>query len=24
LGPFRESVMARDSLPVERFAAGVG
>jgi glycerol-3-phosphate O-acyltransferase len=24
LGPFRESVMARDSLPMERFAAGVG
>ncbi len=24
LGPFRESIMARDSLPVERFAAGVG
>jgi glycerol-3-phosphate O-acyltransferase len=24
LGPFRDSVMARDTLPVERFAAGVG
>ena len=24
LGPFRDGVMARDSLPVERFAAGVG
>jgi glycerol-3-phosphate O-acyltransferase len=24
LGPFRDSVMARDSLPLERFAAGVG
>ena len=24
LGPFRQSVMARDSLPAERFAAGVG
>jgi glycerol-3-phosphate O-acyltransferase len=24
LGPFREAVLARDSLPVERFAAGVG
>jgi glycerol-3-phosphate O-acyltransferase len=24
LGPFRDSVMARDGLPLERFAAGVG
>lgn len=24
LGPFRESIMARDTLPAERFAAGVG
>jgi glycerol-3-phosphate O-acyltransferase len=24
LGPFREGVMARDTLPLERFAAGVG